>query len=71
MVLLILKVAAVSSQSVTTITIRNARETAYKKSEETGNDTIILEGSVELTVAKDDSESDIKADRIEIGRAHV
>lgn len=64
MVLLILKVAAVSSQSVTTITIRNARETSYKKSEETGNDTIILEGSVELTVAKDDSESDIKADRI-------
>ena len=53
---------------ITTITITNARETNYKKSEETGNDTIVLEGSVELSVAKGSTTSEIKADRITYDR---
>ena len=53
---------------VTTITITNARETSYKKAEESGNDTILLEGSVELTVTKGSSTSEIKADRITYDR---
>ncbi len=54
--------------SVTTIKIINARQTSYKKAEDTGNDTIILEGSVELSVTKDTTSSEIKADRITYDR---
>lgn len=53
---------------VTTITINNARQTSYAKSKESGNDTIILEGSVELEVKKDSTTSKIKADRITYDR---
>ncbi len=53
---------------ITTITISNARETSYKKSEETGNDTIVLKGSVELSVTKGSTTSDIKADSITYDR---
>lgn len=49
---------------VTVITINNARQSAYKKDEETGNDCIVLEGSVSLTVQKDKTVNDITADRI-------
>lgn len=53
---------------ITTINIKNARQTSYKKSEETGNDLIILEGSVELSVQKGESTSEILADNITYDR---
>ena len=53
---------------ITTITIKNARQTSYKKSEETGNDLIVLEGSVELTVQKGETTSEISADNINYDR---
>ena len=49
---------------VTIITINNARQSAYKKNEETGNDCIVLEGSVSLTVQKGNTTNEIKADKI-------
>ena len=49
---------------VTIITINNARQSAYKKSEETGNDSIVLEGSVSLSVQKGNTTNDINADKI-------
>lgn len=52
----------------TVITITNARQTSYKKDDETGNDTIVLEGSVIITVTKGDTSSEIKADRITYDR---
>ncbi|MCR5188731.1 MAG: hypothetical protein K6C97_07320 [Treponema sp.] len=68
--LLIFFFAGLSAQEVqiTTITINNARQTSYSKSAESGNDTIILEGSVELEVKKDSTTSKIKADRITYDR---
>lgn len=54
----------VSENEVTTITITNARQTDYKKNEETGNDSIVLEGSVEISVQKGNTVSNIKADKI-------
>lgn len=57
-----------SSEEVTTITIKNARQTDYQKDEETENDTIILEGAVELIVAKGNSVSEIKAERVTYDR---
>ncbi|MBP5568716.1 MAG: LPS-assembly protein LptD [Treponema sp.] len=57
-----------STEEVTTITIKNARQTDYQKNEETENDTIILEGAVELTVAKGNSVSEIKAERVTYDR---
>lgn len=53
--------------SVTTITIKNARETNYKKNE-SGEDCIILEGSVKLIVQKNDSESEISAEKVTYNR---
>ncbi len=49
---------------VTVITINNARQSAYKKDEETGNDSIVLEGAVSLSVQKGSTTNDINADRI-------
>ena len=54
---------------ITTITINNARETNYKKDEETGNDVILLEGAVKLSVEKGGTVSDIQADKITYDRA--
>ena len=53
---------------ITVITINNARQTSYKKAEETGNDTIVLEGSVSLSVQKGNSTNEIKADKITYDR---
>ena len=53
---------------VTIITINNARQTSYKKAEDTGNDTIVLEGSVSLSVEKGKSTNEIKADKITYDR---
>ena len=49
---------------VTVITINNARQSAYKKNEETGNDCIVLEGSVSVSVQKGNTTNDITADKI-------
>lgn len=53
---------------ITVITITNARQTSYKKAEDTGNDTIVLEGDVQLSVKKGNSTSEIKADSITYDR---
>ncbi len=55
---------AAKEPEVTIITINNARQSSYKKDEESGNDCIVLEGSVSLTVQKGETTNDIKADRI-------
>jgi len=57
-----------AEDEITTITITNARETSYKKADGTGNDTIELEGKVELSVKKGSTTSEIKADRITYDR---
>lgn len=49
---------------VTVITINNARQSAYRKDEESGNDCIVLEGSVSVTVQKGNTTNEIKADKI-------
>lgn len=49
---------------VTVITINTARQSSYKKNEETGNDCIVLEGAVSLSVQKGSSTNDISADKI-------
>ena len=54
---------------VTVITINNARQSAYRKDEETGNDCIVLEGSVSLSVQKGNSTNEIKADKIVYDRS--
>lgn len=57
-----------AEEEITTITIMNARQTSYKKAEDTGNDTIILEGSVVLSVQKDSTTTEVKADKITYDR---
>lgn len=53
-----------AQENVTTITIKNARQTNYSKDEKTGNDSIILEGDVQLTVQKGNNISEISANKI-------
>jgi len=53
---------------ITTITIMSARQTSYKKAITTGNDTIELEGSVVLAVTKDNTTTEIKADKVTYDR---
>ena len=53
---------------ITTITIKNARETDYKKNEE-GQDCIVLEGSVKLIVEKNGNESEINAEHVTYNRS--
>ena len=53
-----------AQENTTTITIKNARQTNYAKDEKTGNDTIILEGDVQLTVQKGNNTSEISANKI-------
>ena len=57
-----------SEAEVTIITINNARQTSYKKSDDTGNDTIVLEGSVSLSVQKGNSTNEITADKVTYDR---
>ena len=52
------------AQEVTVITINNARQSSYKKNEENGDDCIVLEGSVSLSVQKGNTTNEIKADKI-------
>ncbi len=53
----------------TIITIINARQTTYDKDEKNGNDSIVLEGAVEISVKKGSSVSEIKADRVTYDRS--
>ena len=58
------------SQEVTTITIINARQTTYEKKnkDDDSQDTIVLEGNVEISVSKGSTLSQIKADKITYDR---
>lgn len=69
--------AQTTSEETTTITITNARQTTYEKSgknkddedsSEDSQDSIILEGSVEISVAKGSTVSEIKADKVTYDR---
>lgn len=51
-------------EEVTTITIINSGQTTYQKDPDTGNDQILLEGAVELSVQKGTTTSNITADKI-------
>jgi len=64
----LLLTSALAETVTTTITITNARQTSYKKDEVTGNDLILLEGSVQLSVQNGSSTSEIKADKITYDR---
>lgn len=57
-----------SSAEVTTITITRARRTDYRKDSTTGNDTVVLDGDVEISVSKGDSSSVISADSVTYDR---
>ena len=54
----------VFAEEITTIVINNARRTEYKKSEETGNDSIFLDGNVELSIKKNDDATVVRADSV-------
>ncbi len=56
--------AGTKEPEVTVITINNARQSSYKKDEESGNECIVLEGAVSLTVEKGSTTNEIKADKI-------
>ena len=71
---------AQASEETTVITIKNARQTTYEKNkksskeddeeekDEDSQDTIVLEGNVEISVAKGSTVSEINADRITYDR---
>ena len=56
------------AQEVTVITILNARTTSYVKSEDSKNETIRLEGDVELSVEKGTTKTNVKAGFISYDR---
>ncbi|MCQ2572686.1 MAG: hypothetical protein MJ182_02195 [Treponema sp.] len=60
--------AALFSQEVTTINIENAQKTEYQKNEETGNETIFLDGNVELSVEKGGVTTKIQGDKVTYDR---
>ena len=57
-----------NEDNTTVITINNASQTSYKKSEETGNDTIMLNGEVSISVKKGNVTSEITADLVTYDR---
>ena len=59
---------AAEDSNVTTITISHARRTSYKQDETTKNDTIELEGAVQIVVQKGATSSEIKADWVTYDR---
>lgn len=59
---------AKKEDNVTVITIKNASQTSYKKSEESGNDTIMLNGEVCISVQKGSVTSEILADYVTYDR---
>ena len=76
----IMPLYAQASEETTVITIKNARQTTYEKNkksskeddeeekDEDSQDTIVLEGNVEISVAKGSTVSEINADRITYDR---
>lgn len=68
LILFFLSCAFVFSQEITTITIENAQKTEYRKSEETGNESIFLDGNVELSVTKGGVNTKINADIVSYDR---
>ena len=48
----------------TVITIEHSQATSYEKNKETGNDTIVLNGDVRISVAKGNTKTTIRAERI-------
>lgn len=56
------------NSEVTTITITNARKTTYEKDKKTGADSIILEGSVKISVSKGQNSTEISADKVSYDR---
>ena len=56
------------SEEITTINIVNAQKTEYQKDSETGNETIYLDGNVELSVAKGGVNTTINADKVSYDR---
>ncbi len=56
------------SQEVTTINILNAQKTEYKKDPETGNETILLDGAVELSVTKGNVKTTVTSGKVSYDR---
>ena len=52
----------------TVITIEHSQATSYEKNKETGNDTIVLSGAVRISVAKGNTKTTIRAERITYDR---
>ena len=52
----------------TVITIEHSQSTSYEKNKETGNDTIVLSGAVRISVAKGNTKTTIRAERITYDR---
>ncbi len=57
-----------NSSEPTVITITNARQTTYEKDEKKDEDSIVLEGAVEISVKKGSTSSEIKADKVTYDR---
>lgn len=53
---------------LTTIKIENSMQTTYKKDEKSGENLIVLEGAVEISVKKGSNTSVIKADKVTYNR---
>lgn len=53
---------------LTTIKIENSMQTTYKKDEKSGENLIVLEGAVEISVQKGSNKSVIKADKVTYNR---
>ena len=64
----IMPLYAQSSDETTVITITNARQTTYEKDEKNDQDSIVLEGAVEISVKKGSTVSEIKADKVTYDR---
>lgn len=60
--------AADKTASATVITIENARSTSYEKDKETGDDCIVLEGSVKISVQKGNTKTTISAEHVRYDR---
>ncbi|MGI0529996.1 hypothetical protein [Treponema socranskii] len=52
----------------TVITIEHSQATSYEKNKETGNDSIVLSGDVRISVAKGNTKTTIRAERITYDR---
>ena len=52
----------------TVITIEHSQATSYEKNKETGNDSIVLNGDVRISVAKGNTKTTIRAERITYDR---